>query len=362
MKKVLIVNCGSYFVNGISNVICTYLGAFDSDDFCFYATAYGDIDPRYGAIFEKRHVRVIPVPNRRKRPFSYLLHLRSIIKREGIDVIHIHGNSGTMFFETFVAKRCGVRNIIVQSHNSSCSFPFLFGPGTFFTELMKKNATHCLAVSKLVGDWLFRENYLVVNNAIQIERFLFDEKKRAELRSRMGIADDVCVIGHVGCFNRQKNQSFLLAVFSEFLKINHKSVLILIGDGPDFGKIKRKASELGIEDNVFFLGKLDDVNYYYNVFDVFVLPSLWEGLGVVCIEAQANGLPCVVSDVVANDARCSDRFFVYDLSKSARSWAEMIAGVYTQKFHRDDELLPLISSKGFDINNEAGKLLALYNV
>ena len=177
----------------------------------------------------------------------------------------------------------------------------------------KKYATDYFACSELAGRWLFGDKTFeqgkvtIINNAIDLDKFKYDEKVRKEKRKELNINDDTLVVGHIGRFVAQKNHTFLIDIFSELHKKEKNSILLLIGQGPLIGEIKQKVETLGISDSVKFLGQRDDVNELYNAMDLFLFPSLYEGLGMVLIEAQANGLPCIASTEVPKNARVSKK-------------------------------------------------------
>jgi glycosyltransferase involved in cell wall biosynthesis len=360
MRKILIINTGSYFVNGISNVITTFLENLDTVHLSISITSYGVIDPRYKTIFDKKNVVIEPVPNRRKNLLSYYKTITSLMKREKYDVVHVHGNSGTMLLEVKAAKKAHIKNIVVQSHNSSCSMLKVFGKNSFFAKKMNKLSDRRIAVSKLVGDWIFGKDYEVINNAIEINKFLFSESKRKEIRDRYHISDNDFVIGHVGCFNKQKNQKFLIEIFEEWLKLFPNSFLIMAGEGPTSEEIKLLIAQKQLQSRVVMPGKIDNTFDYYNAFDLFVLPSLWEGLGVVNIEAQANGLPCLASSEVANEANVSDRYFVEDITDTAAKWALKIQQIKNLHINRASPMEQMIEGKGYSIKTEVSKLLKIY--
>ena len=181
-----------------------------------------------------------------------------------------------------------------------------------------------LACSKAAGIALYGENtdFTVINNAIDLEKFAFNSAKRAQLRSELGLGDKV-VIGHVGRFNKEKNHKFLIEIFYETQKILPNSALLLIGEGPLMKSVKEQAISLGLEDKVIFLGRRIDVADLYNVMDIFVLPSLFEGLPVVAVEAQANNLPCVLADTITKEVAINKTFFI-NLSLSSIQWSKVI--------------------------------------
>ena len=184
------------------------------------------------------------------------------------------------------------------------------------------------ACSKLAAEWMYgkqaAENgeVTIINNAIDLEKFAFDKKKREQLRKALNL-ENKFVIGHVGRFMKQKNHEFLIDIFAEVSKKNNKAILLLIGDGPLKQVIENKVNILGLSAKVIFFGVRNDVADLYNAMDVFVLPSLYEGLGMVCIEAQVNNLYSIVSTKVPKEAQISSDIEFCDLG-IADDWSDAI--------------------------------------
>jgi glycosyltransferase involved in cell wall biosynthesis len=163
----------------------------------------------------------------------------------------------------------------------------------------------------------------VVNNGIETERFAFSPEVRSQVRGELGLGDEL-VLGHVGRFVPQKNHDFLMDIFAETAKRSPEVKLLLMGTGPLEDQVRRKVNELGLTDRVHFLGVRSDVNRILQAVDVFVLPSLYEGLGIVAVEAQATGVRCVISDTVPTVCAMTDLVEFAALSESPAHWADVI--------------------------------------
>jgi len=228
----------------------------------------------------------------------------------------------------------------------------------------KVYANQYFACSELAGRWLFGNKFFekgkvtIINNAIDTRKFQYNEETRKKKRKELNINQDTLVIGHIGRFVEQKNQLFLLEVFNELHKANTNSILILIGQGPMVSEVKNKIKELKLEDTVFLIGQRDDVADLYQALDVFVLPSLYEGLGMVLIEAQCSGLPCIASTEVPNIAKINSNFKYIDLKKPATIWSNEILILAADNKRNTDT--KRIRDAKFDIKEEAFNLEKAY--
>lgn len=277
------------------------------------------------------------------------------------NAVHLHSvNIAFMVFPA--ARRNGIKYLLAHSHATMFSDKKLNGIRNYFLcKGLKKKATHYLACSIAAGDFLFGKNerykVTVLNNAIECEKYAFSEKKRNEKRTELHL-DNNYVIGHVGRFNEQKNHDYLIDIFREVNRYNNDARLLLVGDGPLRRKIENKVIKYGLEGKVIFLGQRNDVDELLMAMDVFVLPSLYEGLPVVGIEAQATGVPCVFSDSITNEVNIINVTFLSIYSKPT-IWAETLMDIHKKSVRRD-LAYKIISNKGYDINREATKLYKLY--
>lgn len=219
------------------------------------------------------------------------------------------------------------------------------------------------ACSRYAGKWLFGKNadFTVIPNAIELDKFRFNAETRKQTRKELGISDDTFLIGHVGRFMPQKNQSFLVDVLAGLLPKRSDVMLAFVGDGPDRTAVQQYVEELGIADHVLFLGQRSDVNRLYQAFDVFCLPSLYEGLCVVGIEAQRAGLPCLFSDAITRevDVTGASRFMPIT---SPEEWISFISAIESlSNLHsskRSDQISGDIEE--YDIQRCANSLVKKY--
>ena len=214
-------------------------------------------------------------------------------------------------------------------------------------------AARCYFGDKVVDN----HNYVLVPNAIEVEHFTFQSEKRNKIRRQHGL-ENKHVVGHVGRFMAQKNHVFLIDVFSEVSRQDPNAVLVLLGDGEMLQDIRKRVSEKGLDGKVFFEGNVGNANEWYNAFDVFVLPSIWEGLPVVGVEAQANDLPCIFSDSITKEIAITTKAEFIPLATPVSEWANAIMAKFNGSKRRDNT--KVISDHHYNIAYEAEKLQELY--
>ncbi len=271
-------------------------------------------------------------------------------------IVHVHQDC----LSSVILKAAAQHNVsvrIAHSHNANQDKNLKYPIKLWYKREIPKYATCLFACGKDAGDWMFGgAPYQIINNAIDAAAYTYAPAKRAEVRQQLGLGDEL-VVGHVGRFNPQKNHPFLLEVFAALLKKEPNAVLLLVGGGDDMPKVQAKAQALGIAEHVRFLGVRSDVAELMQAMDVFVFPSLYEGLGIVVVEAQASGLPCVVSEGIPPEAYLTDLVIAEKLSSPTDSWVERILSCRdTPRIDRHAE----IAAHGFDITTEAVKLQEFY--
>ncbi len=298
MNKVLVVNTAITSFNGITSVIMNYVRK-TCNMMRYDFVLCGKVEKRFADELKILGDNVfLPPCSRVKKPLAYVSWLTKILVENKYDVIHVHGNSGTMYFEIHAAKKAGVPVRIAHSHSTSCKFMMTH---KILKPLLNRDLTHALACSDMAGKWLFTGDYTVLPNGIDVEKFAFSQVVRDEYRKKLGLEDKL-VIGHIGYMDTEKNHIFLLRVFEKLIKEHPEARLLLIGDGRLRSEIESFIKEHHFEEYIRVLGKRADVAQLYQCMDVFVLPSEFEGLGIVLIEAQTAGLPCVASTGVPQTA------------------------------------------------------------
>ena len=362
-KKPIIVAqiMGKWVGGGVESVIMNYYRHLDHSKVQFDFICDEDSTRIPYDEIKKLGGRVFLVPKYQNLP-KYLKALEKLFKENQYRIVHSNINTLSVF-PLYAAKKSGV--LIRISHSHSTSNPKEWKRNlikNILRPFSKRYATDYFACSEVAGRYLFgnkafdRGEVKIIHNAIDIERFKFDEAARKKLRKEFVIKDSTIVIGHVGRFVQQKNHTFLVDVFKEYHKKNPDSKLLLVGSGPLEDEIKKKVERLGLKDSVLFLGQRDDINKLYSVMDVFCLPSLYEGLPVVGVEAQAAGLPTIFSNRISKEVIVSSYakivsiqdtgFYVENINKATRSIKKQRS--YATVFEY------------MDINNEASTLEKIY--
>lgn len=271
-------------------------------------------------------------------------------------IVHVHQDCMSSVILK-VAEHHHIPVRIAHSHSTSQDKNIKYPVKIWYKRSISKCATDLFACGKDAGDWMFAgAPYQIVHNAIDVASYIYDPAKQERIRAQIGVTNHF-VVGHVGRFNHPKNHPFLLKIFTALLKQKSDAILVLVGGGDDMPKIQKKAQMLGIADHVRFLGTRSDVGDLMQAMDVFVFPSLYEGLPVTMVEAQASGLPCIVSDTIPPEAYLTDLIFPKKLSASPEEWADAILEKRnTPRTDRSAE----IAAHGFDITTEAVKLQEFY--
>lgn len=265
-----------------------------------------------------------------------------------------------------IAKKRGFKHLIVHSHATKFSDKKLNAIRNRMLCLpINHTATNLFACSKAAGRAVFGSKKLnavtIVNNAVDTSKFKFDVHIREKIRKEMNLEPNQLLLGHVGRFNEQKNHRFLLEIFKEYLdKHDSKARLLLIGNGPLFEEINDLAFSLGINEAIFFLGKKSNVHEYMSAMDIFLLPSLFEGLPVVGVEAQSTGLPIIFSKNITDEIGVAN--FSYqsiDHEEDKKAWCKEIDRL-TNSSNNRTIAEEIITNQGFNIKNESRKLQQIY--
>lgn len=350
---------GKWAGGGVEAVIMNYYKNIDRTKIQFDFICDDDsTNIPYNEI-EKLGGRVILVPPYQK-VFEYQAKLIKIFKENNYKIVHSHINTLSVF-SLRAAKKAGVPVRIAHSHSTTNKKEWKKNLlKQILRPFSKVYATKYFCCSELAGRWLFNDkeydkgNVYLLNNAIDLEKFKYNEDLRRKKRRELEIDDDILVIGHIGRFVPQKNHTFLIDIFNEIYKKNKKSILLLVGQGPLMNEIKEKVNLLKLTNSVRFLGQRYDTNELYQAFDLFILPSLYEGLPVVGVEAQASGLICLLSDNITKEIKVLESTKFMKLSQNSLEWANI--SIEYVKLYKRKNTTKEMTDKRFNIKKE-GELL-----
>lgn len=293
-----------------------------------------------------------------KHYFKNKREVREILNSNDFAAVHVHANALLYMTALSEAKRAGIPIRIMHSHNSSAKFKLSLPLHYINQKRLKYLATDFLACSKEAANWMFGQECQIIKNSVDINSFAFNESARNRIRDELNLSPNSFVIGHIGRFLQSKNHEFILDVFEKCRELNKESVLVLVGSGELFDKIKAEVTQRNLDQFVRFLGVRHDVNEVMSAFDTFIFPSKFEGLPLTLIEAQANGLPIFCSDRISSEAFVCDSIHVISLERDAEYWAKAIINRKCERMNN----IPSLRSAGFDaaLKDESLKLQNLY--
>lgn len=287
-----------------------------------------------------------------------------LFRKEKYDVVHVDASTPYDVMVALAAKAAGIKTIVLHSHNDDFqkSKPLRDAFMPLYKVIMLFVVTDYFTISEKAAQFMFpksifrKKKYQLVRNGIDTEEFLFSEEDRKKARIELGVEDKV-VVGHIGRFVYQKNHEFILKTFAEYHKMNPNSVLLLVGEGELLDSTKKLAKALGVFDNVIFYGVTHEVRKVLLAMDVFIFPSRFEGLGIVAIEAQANGLLTLCADSIVEEVNVTDRF-VRVHGWDCKHWAEEMIKHFEKERHSDRR--QQVIESGYDIKTTVRQLEDFY--
>ena len=304
---------------------------------------------------------------------TYYTHIdKRLIKRslenlfdsidERYDILQIH-ELYLAFIVEKIARKHGIKVVIGHAHTIKFSENFWSGVrNQILCSGINRYCDYEVACSKEAGEVFFGKNiysdkFFILNNAIDIKRYEFCPEERKRIRSKFSYADDDIVIGHVGRFSPAKNHSFIIEVFKALCEQSDRYKLLLVGEGPDEERIKNLVKAFNLEGLVKFMGRREDVNLLYSAMDIFLFPSLYEGLGYALIEAQANGLTCIASETIPLQAKILESYTIINLNEGPFYWAKKIID---SRITREEHCSGILTDYGYNIAIEGNKLEEKY--
>lgn len=349
-------------VAGTETFMLNVVRASDRTQYHFDFLIFRPTENKYREEAEDMGCNFYTLPPRRESPVRYLSSLNMFFKNhaKNYDAVHWCGGAISSIAPLYYANKYNITNIIVHSHSSSCSGIHTYLLHSLFKRFLPICCTHFFACSTLSSEFFFgKREAIVIKNGIDLRKYKVNGDIRNECRKEMGIGRETLVIGHVGRFEEVKNHSFLIEIFNELLQKREDSILLLIGKGSLEDNIKEKVKTMGIENKVLFMGERSDIDRCMQAMDCFVMPSLYEGLPFVLVEAQAAALPCLISDTVNDDAIITPYTIKASLSDKAGMWVDQILNL-TMHYNRIDTCHYLIE-KGFSIEDTVRYLESIYS-
>lgn len=353
---------GSLGVGGSQNMLINIHKHINKDkiQFDYVLDHYGIEHESYVKTVKDLGAKVFYLPTFKGYNFFEIISAwkKMFVQHPEYRIIHSHVRSYASIV-LLIAKKYGIKSII-HSHSINNGN----GIEAFIKKILQYPlsyiADYFFACSDEAGKWLFgkkivkQSNYKVIPNAIDVEKYKFNLIIRKEYRKKLGVSEDTKVYVHVGRFHESKNHKFLLDLFSEIHKNNQNSILVLIGDGELRSQIEKQTKELNLNNKVNLLGVQDNVNCWLQAADCMLFPSLWEGLGIVAIEAQAAGIPCICSEFIPKLVSVSNNCKFIPLNKEL--WLNEILNI---DYTRADNSRT-IQKAGFDIKTTSNYLTEFY--
>lgn len=303
-----------------------------------------EIDAELEVYLKERGSNIYAIANL-KHPLQQYRQVSKILREGHYDIVYLNVSTAIDCVAAWAARNQKVKRVMLHSHSSGndCENGLkrrVFNLIHWICRItFYKTATEYYGCSKRAGLWMFPKKivessrFQVIFNSVDMDRFYFDSKIRQEVRKELHI-EDKFVIGHVGNFLYSKNHFFLLDVFQSLREKCSEAVLVLAGTGPRQEAVREAIKQKGLEDSVLLLGFRKDAERLYQAMDFFVLPSFFEGLPTVGVEAQSTGLPCLMSDTITDEARITDRCWFLPIKAGPRTWARFILGKH--KYDRAD--------------------------
>lgn len=357
MKKILVVGMSDN-IGGVETYFHNYYRYFDRKKYHFdFVTICGTI--AFSDEYERNGSKIFKLPNYIKRPLAYYRKMHDIIRNGKYDIVHINMLSAANILPVKAALVDGISKVIVHSHNTDI-------PKGLLRRILHKVNKRVLsdprlvrlACAKAAGKWLFGEtDFVIVNNAIDTEKFKFSLKNRKSVREKYDISDDTFLIGNIGRICEQKNQIFLVKMLKKIE--NEKIKLMIVGSGDKESMLTSMIEMLNLKDRVIIVPMAQNIEKYYSAFDVFALPSKFEGMPVVLVEAQANGLKTLISDKILEYPNAKNTVCLR--AEDLDLWSSTVSVLSLNNIERTDEIEAELLNN-YDARLQRHKMLEVYNV
>lgn len=370
-KKIRILHTAPLVIGGITSFVINVASLIDSEKFVVDNICYRNkkefSEDKFCQYGGKKYV--VDIENIKFKPykvFKKFIGTYKVIKDNQIDIFHIDTESSDQIFLAIAAKFAGVKKVIYHSHNTNSGRKGIFRK---IIEVLCKPVMNIFideycACSEAAAEFLFSKKIIksnrvhIIKNGIHVEKYLFNPDIRLKYRDKLNLNNNF-IVGHIGRFSKQKNHDFLLNVFAEIKKIRPDSKLLLIGVGELLDTIKERTKILGINNDVIFLGGRDDVAELLQAMDIFIFPSLYEGLPVIGVEVQAASLPAILSDTITRELKLTNSIKYLSLNDSFEKWAK--ESIEFSKMKRKNNYKEL-KENGYDIKSTVRELEKIYSI
>lgn len=373
-KKVVVEYAEKWTSGGIESYVLNLVKRLDREKFIVRIVVAQKETDIYDEELAKYGTKVECIlPDVYENPIARMIENRKLFVKyfseHQCDVLHLHICQGVAMGYAKMAKKIGIPRVIAHCHNTE------FGDGArtiktlghFCGKLVyEKYPDVLVACSDLAAKWLYTKNtvkngkVVISKYIVEVEKFLFDEKKRKEYREKYGISEHTRVYLNVGRLHYQKNQIFLLDIFSEIFKVDDECILFIIGTGELKDKIYEYAAQLKILDRIIFIDKTREIPSYMSMADMFILPSLFEGNPVVGTEAQANGMVCFFSDAITRQAKVLDTVRFISLKGGKKEWAKYLLSSDPNSIEDRFSSNQLMIKSGYNVSSQIETIEKMY--
>ncbi len=360
MKRVLVVGLTAG-IGGVENFICNINEFIDKEKYRMDFLTHQNINEMYKSRIILDGGNIYQITGIKDNLIKCVVEMiRFYKKNSDIDIVHLHECTAVYFVYVLPLLFNKKIKLIVHSHNGE-------GEGHIFHKVFQKVQNKRLnrkcACSNIAAEWMFgrkSDDCRIIHNGINVQKYRFDNNARKHIRDLLNVRDKY-VIGSIARFEHQKNHMKILRIFKEYLKIDQDACLILVGSGSEFDNVVEVIKEEKMESNVFLLGNRKDIPQLLMGFDVMLMPSLYEGLPFVVLEAQATGLPVLLSDTVSEEVDLTSLIYRESLKKNDEIWAKDLHEIKDMVKARDSsEYLLQIVEGGYDIHNTVKEIEELY--